>query len=110
MLLVGVGEADKLDAARYARACTEAGKALRIGERQVAAEVLSRGNDGWVRLIVRACTITKDEFGGRTVTVLKAGTTVRRGIRTILRGKPERLLWDDESARAAVLASKQGLV
>lgn len=82
------------------------GKALRIGERRVAAEVLSRGNDGWVRLIVRACTITKDEFGGRTVTILKAGTTVRRGIKTILRGKPERLLWDDESARAAVLASK----
>lgn len=82
------------------------GKALRIGERRVAAEVLSRGDDGWVRLIVRACTITRDEFGGKTVTVLKTGTAIRRSIKTILRGKPERLLWDDESARAAVLASK----
>lgn len=82
------------------------GKALRIGERQVAAEVLQRGEDGWVRLLVRACTITKDEVAGRTVQSLKAGEPIRRSIKTLLRGKVERLLWDDESARAAVLASK----
>lgn len=82
------------------------GKALRIGERQVAAEVLQRGEDGWVRLLVRACTITKDEVAGRTVQSLKAGEPIRRSIKTLMRGKVERLLWDDESARAAVLASK----
>lgn len=77
-----------------------------LGERQVAAEVLQRGEDGWVRLLVRACTITKDDVAGRTVQFLKAGEPIRRSIKTLLRGKVERLLWDDESARAAVLASK----
>lgn len=81
------------------------GKALRIGERLVAAEVLQRGKDGWVRLLVRACTITKDEMGGRTVQTLKTGALIRRASKTLLRGKVERLLWGDESARAVVLAS-----
>ena len=79
------------------------GKALRIGERLVAAEVIERGKDGWVKLLVRACTITKDEFAGRPIILLKAGETLRRGEKTILRGKPQRLLWDDESARTAVV-------
>lgn len=82
------------------------GKALRIGERLVAAEVIDRGKDGWVRLLVRACTITKDEFAGRPIIPIKAGEILRRGEKTILRGKPQRLLWNDETARAAVLASK----
>lgn len=82
------------------------GKPLRIGERQVAAEVLQRGEDGWVRLLVRACTITKNEAAGKAVQSLKAGEQIRRASKTLLRGKVERLLWDDESARAAVLASK----
>jgi hypothetical protein len=79
------------------------GKALRIGERLVAAEVIERGRDGWVKLLVRACTITKDEFAGRPILPLKAGEQVRRGEKTILRGKPQRLLWDDETARQAVV-------
>ena len=82
------------------------GKALRIGERLIAAEVIERGKDGWVKLLVRACTITKDEFAGRPIILLKAGEILRRGEKTILRGKPQRLLWNDETARAAVLASK----
>jgi hypothetical protein len=79
------------------------GKALRIGERLVAAEVIERGKDGWVKLLVRACTITKDEFAGKPILPLKAGEQVRRGEKTILRGKPQRLLWDDESARQSVV-------
>lgn len=79
------------------------GKALRIGERLVAAEVIERGKDGWVKLLVRACTITKDEYAGRPIIPLKAGETLRRGEKTILRGKPQRLLWNDETARTAVV-------
>ena len=79
------------------------GKALRIGERLVAAEVIERGKDGWVKLLVRACTITKDEYAGKSLLPLKAGEQVRRGEKTILRGKPQRLLWDDETARQAVV-------
>lgn len=82
------------------------GKALRIGERQVAAEVLQRGEDGWVKLLVRGCTITKDDAAGKSVQTLKAGEQIRRAAKTLLRGKVERLLWGDETARAAVLASK----
>lgn len=79
------------------------GKALRVGERLVAAEVIERGKDGWVKLQVRACTITKDEFAGKSILPLKAGEQVRRGEKTILRGKPQRLLWDDETARQSVV-------
>lgn len=79
------------------------GKALRIGERLVAAEVIERGKDGWVKLLVRASAITKDEFAGRPITPLKSGEQVRRGEKTILRGKPQRLLWNDESARQAIV-------
>lgn len=79
------------------------GKALRIGERLVAAEVIERGKDGWVNLLVRASTITKDEVAGRSIILLKPGEALRRGEKTILRGKPQRLLWDDETARQAVV-------
>jgi len=79
------------------------GKTLRIGERLIAAEVIERGKDGWVKLLVRACTITKDEFAGKPILLLKAGEQVRRGEKTILRGKPQRLLWADETARQAVV-------
>lgn len=81
------------------------GKARRIGERQVIAEVQSRGDDGWVRLLVRRCIITKDEYAGRTIPPLKAETLIRRNLKTILRGNPQRLVWSDEAARAAVVAS-----
>ena len=78
------------------------GKALRIGERLIAAEVIERGKDGWVKLLVRACTITKDEYAGRPIILLKAGESIKRGEKTIVRGKPQRLLWNDETARTAV--------
>jgi hypothetical protein len=65
--------------------------------------VLQRGEDGWVKLLVRGCTITKDEAAGKTVQALKAGELIRRAAKTLLRGKVERLLWGDETARAAVV-------
>lgn len=83
-------------------------KALRIGERQVIAEVIDRGADGWVRLLVRACTITRDDQAGKHVPALKPESEIRRGEKTILRGKPERLFWDEEEARDAVMAKPRG--
>lgn len=82
------------------------GKALKIGERIVAAEVLSRGEDGWVRLLVRSCVVTRDDMAGSHVPVLKPESIIRRGLKTLLRGKVERLLWEHEDARAAIVASK----
>jgi hypothetical protein len=81
------------------------GKARKIGEREVVAEVQSRGGDGWIRLLVRRCIITRDECAGQSIPPLKPETLIRRNLKTVLRGNPQRLLWSDESARAAVVAS-----
>lgn len=79
------------------------GKDLCVGELLISAEVIDRGKDGWVRLLVRACLVTKDEYAGRRIPVMKPGTLLRRSLRKILRGKPHRLPWTDESARDAVM-------
>lgn len=82
------------------------GKALRIGERALAGEVIERTSHGWVRVLLRVSTVTKSDMTGKTIPPLKPGESIRRGLRTILRGKPERLLWSDETARAAVIRKR----
>lgn len=79
------------------------GKALRIGERQIVAEVLERTDNGWVRLLVFSAVVTKAEFAGKIILPLLTKEVICRGGKTILRGKPERLPWSDESARRRVL-------
>jgi hypothetical protein len=81
-------------------------KAMRIGERMVVAEVLELTKDGWARLLVRACTVTRDDTAGRHVPVFKPEDQIRRATKTVLRGKPQRLLWSDESVREALLRDK----
>lgn len=82
-------------------------KSLRVGERQVVAEVLKRTDDGWLLLLIRRCTITQDEFAGGSIPALKLESEVRRAVKTVRRGKPERLLWSDESARDAIIQQTQ---
>lgn len=82
------------------------GRAVKLGERVVIAEVL-RDEAGWVALLVRSCEVVAARIG-RTVSevpVLPKDTTMKRKRATISRGKAERLAWSDESARA-VLASR----
>jgi hypothetical protein len=81
------------------------GRAVRVGEQLVAAEVL-RGPDvkGLLYLLVCSCEILS-EIPGKTLTPLARGTKLNRARKTIVREKPERLLWSDESARA-IIASK----
>ena len=80
-------------------------RALKTGERLVIAEVLRDGEeDGWVRLLIRGCEILSERTQ-KKVEKLKNGSEVKRQRRTIMRGKPERLAWSDESARA-LLASR----
>src|ERR1700674_4328975 len=75
-------------------------KPIRLGERRVTAEVLSEAHeDGWVHLLVRRCEIVS-QVEGKTIPPLKVETEVKRAEKTIMRGKPERLLWSEESARA----------
>ena len=78
------------------------GRALRIGERQLTAEVL-RGPDrkGWVKLLVRKCDPLV-EFTTRKLPSYMNGAEIKRARKTIMKGEPERLLWSDETARSMV--------
>ncbi len=78
-------------------------RAVNIGDRWVTAEVL-REEEGWVYLLVRGCKVVTEKTA-RKVKVLKKGSETKRKRKTIMRGKPERLAWSEESVRA-VLASK----
>ncbi len=83
-------------------------KAVRLGDRMVTAEVLKEPDaNGWVQLLVRGCEVVSAKIGRNPwdVPLLPKGTEIKRAKKTIMRSKPERLLWSDESARA-VLASK----
>ncbi|MEY2395493.1 MAG: 2-C-methyl-D-erythritol 4-phosphate cytidylyltransferase [Acidobacteriaceae bacterium] len=81
------------------------GRSLRVGEQLVIAEVLREPDiKGFVSLLVRGCEIIS-ELPGRTLAPISAGSEVKRAQKTIMRGKPERLLWSDETARA-LLTSK----
>jgi hypothetical protein len=80
-------------------------RAINIGERLVTAEVLREDAEGWVYLLTRACAVSSERIPGRKVTLLPKEENLRRKRHTIERGKPERLLWSDESARA-ILASR----
>lgn len=75
-------------------------RAIKLGERLVIAEVL-REEDGWVYLLIRGCELVSVKTGwlDRQIPLLPNGTETKRKRRTIARGKPERLLWSDESAR-----------
>lgn len=90
----------------YGQRRSRRGRAPRLGKRIVTAEVL-QGPDrkGWVRLLARHCE-TIEQLSIRKLPSLLPGDEIRRARRTIMRGNPERLLWSDESARAAVVASK----
>jgi len=78
------------------------GRTVNIGERLVIAEVI-RDEAEWVDVLIRGCNVVSEKPGRKVVPLLK-GQEVRRKRRTIERGKPERLLWSDESARALVVS------
>jgi len=83
------------------------GKSRRLGERLVAAEVIEATVDGWLKLLVRAAAVIKDDYAGGQMPPLQIGVTIRRARKTVERGKPERLLWSDESAREIIVATSQ---
>jgi len=78
------------------------GRAVNIGDRVVIAEVL-RDDGEWVDLLVRDCTVTS-ERSGHPVAPLAKNAPVRRKRHTIAKGKPERLLWSDETVRALLVS------
>ena len=79
------------------------GKPIKLGQRQVVAEVIREDNE-WVYLLVRDCQLCAVQTGvlPREVSLLQAGIETKRKRVTITRAKPERLLWTDESVRSVV--------
>jgi hypothetical protein len=87
----------------WRKAKSKKGRDTVLGERLVTAQV-KEDTDGWVRLLILDCKVVSEK-PGRKVDVLAKGIEKRRKRTTIERGKPERRLWSDESARA-LIASK----
>jgi hypothetical protein len=83
------------------------GHAVNLGDRMVTAEVI-RDEEGWVDLLIRAHTISHEKPGRKIEEVLAKGTEIRRRRSTIEGGKPERLIWSDESARTIIASSFLG--
>lgn len=86
----------------YAKHRRKNAKSPRLGERLVTAQVLEATDDGWLKLLVLGSVITKDDYAGSRLPHLSSGEQIKRARKTVERGKPERLLWSDESARSAV--------
>jgi hypothetical protein len=82
------------------------GRAVNIGDRLVVAEVL-RDEGGWLNLLIRGCTIASEKPGYK-VSVLTTDLEIRRKRHTIEKGKPERLLWSDETVRAVIVSKFLG--
>jgi hypothetical protein len=78
-------------------------KLLKIGLRQISAEVL-KDEDGWVQLLVLENVVTENN-SIKPIPPLKKGAELKRKRATLENGNPERLLWSDESARAALTPS-----
>ena len=76
------------------------------GDRGITAEVLQAADrEGWVLLKVVSCAVGASRIHRKEVTALKTGVEIKRAYKTIVRGKPERLLWSDEGFRST-LSSK----
>lgn len=90
----------------YAKHRRKNAKSPRLGERQVTAEVLEATDDEWLKLLVLGSVVTKDDYAGSRLPPLKPSDQIKRARKTVERGKPERLLWSDESARSLVLNDK----
>ena len=83
------------------------GRAANVGDRVVIAEVIL-DHEGWVRLLIRDCSITSEKPGHKVLPLAK-NLEVRRKRHTIEKGKPKRLLWSDETVRALLVSRFLGV-
>jgi hypothetical protein len=86
------------------------GRAAKLGERLLVAEVLRQDSE-WVYLLVRHCEVVSVMTGRleRQVPLLHNGTETKRKRNTIARGKAERLLWSDENVRSMIASKFLGM-
>ena len=82
------------------------GRAVNVGDRVVIAEVI-RDDGEWVDLLVRDCIIASEKPGHKLLPLAK-NLEVHRKRHTIEKGKPERLLWSDETVRALLVSKQSG--
>ena len=76
------------------------GRAVKIGDRDVVAEVLEGPDaEGFYLLLVRDCRVFSEQ---PQRCQLPTGEDIRRKGATVLRGEPERMRWSDESVRVVV--------
>lgn len=81
-------------------------KPTMIGQRAVTGQVLKIDRNGWAHIQVAACTVEQSPRSWHPVHPLKVGETIRRRRSKIGQGKVDRLLWSDETARAAIVGSR----
>lgn len=77
-----------------------------IGQRTITGQVVKIDRAGWAHIEVTACTVEPAPQWARPIVPLDNGEAIRRQRSKIGHGKVQRLLWSDESARAAVLGSR----
>jgi hypothetical protein len=82
------------------------GRSTHVGDRVVVAEVI-RDDGEWLDLLVRDCSVIIDKLGNGTA-LLPKSTEIRRKRHTVAKGKPERLLWSDETVRAILVSRHLG--
>ncbi len=77
-----------------------------IGQRTITGQVVKIDRAGWAHIEVTACTVEPAPQWARPIVPLDNGEAIRRHRGKIGQDKVERLLWSDESARAAVMDSR----
>ena len=82
---------------------TKKKRAEKIGERRVTAAVLTVDNKGFVRLSVIHDEILANKYGMPLKSLKKDQVIVKKRA-TIARGKPERMKWSEETARALAVS------
>jgi len=85
---------------------SERSKPRKIGERLLTAEVVKKGPADWVQLRVTGCQTTNADDWPWTIPDIKTGIVMRRQRTTIGRGRAQRLLWSDETARRSVVDNR----
>jgi hypothetical protein len=82
------------------------GQFVNTGDLVITAEVL-RDEGGWLDLLIRGCTVVSEKPGHK-VSALVTNVEIRRKRHKVEKGKPERLRWSDETARAALVSKFSG--
>lgn len=77
-------------------------KLVRVAKLRVTAQ-FDRVDGDYIVLTVGVVEVLEDRSGGRKALKFKVGDEIRRKRSTVEKGRPERRLWSDETARLKVV-------